>query len=95
MNFYSKRWISPPSRAASVCTHKEEFSDDSAVIDECKALTDVSACNGNTNCQFTLPYGVKFEKSGCGGGMYSSAIIKAISGKTPKTCDEACTNEPS
>lgn len=56
-----------PSKDASVCTYKQQFSSEfyKAKRDKCKLVVDKSVCFIDSDCEWTPLYGRKFEKGDC------------------------------
>ena len=79
-----------PSKAANVCTHIQAISSDPTKRDACAAITDKTTCNGNTDCQWTPGYGIKYEKGTCDKPELEIPIESPLASYTEESCDNAC-----
>jgi hypothetical protein len=54
-----------PSKDANVCTHIQANSANKEKRELCSAITVSADCKGNSDCQWTPTYGIKFERGTC------------------------------
>ena len=91
INVYTSSVKVNPTRAASICTHKQEFSADKIKRDKCTSLSGESTCIQEGFCYFTPTYVLKQTNVGCGPGAFE---IKWYTDKvyTLDECDQHCIN---